>query len=301
MDTISSRPQTASTTATKTPVGKSPAKVTAKAPKGKKTKGGVRKREVHKEAFSSHLYKILKDVHPNTDISIRTMSILNSFINDIFVYIASETFKLAAYKEDSTITSREVQTAIRLLLPEKLAKHAISEGAKAVTKYAIPVFAGVLYTEKITNCINEVHYISGIVHRHLQFVSPIIETRTTAKFAARSNAFQGFFARGLTTAEKASNTTKGAFSKFAELRKPIVYNAKVLKELAKEVYIKENLRPPNQSQISEAWEALKSLKWSYIKNASVKDIKIFGVRSLECLGFFAIGEVIGRRSLIGYN
>jgi hypothetical protein len=32
-------------------------------------------------------------------------------------------------------TSREIQTAVRLLLPGELAKHAVSEGTKAVTKY----------------------------------------------------------------------------------------------------------------------------------------------------------------------
>ena len=35
----------------------------------------------------------------------------------------------------STITSREIQTAVRLMLPGELAKHAVSEGTKAVTKY----------------------------------------------------------------------------------------------------------------------------------------------------------------------
>ena len=34
-----------------------------------------------------------------------------------------------------TISSREIQTAIRLLHPGELAKHAVSEGTKAVTKY----------------------------------------------------------------------------------------------------------------------------------------------------------------------
>ena len=34
-----------------------------------------------------------------------------------------------------TIASREIQTAVRLLLPGELAKHAVSEGTKAVTKY----------------------------------------------------------------------------------------------------------------------------------------------------------------------
>ncbi|KAM7248066.1 hypothetical protein CapIbe_000105 [Capra ibex] len=33
------------------------------------------------------------------------------------------------------VTSREVQTAVHLRLPGELAKHAMSEGTKAVTKY----------------------------------------------------------------------------------------------------------------------------------------------------------------------
>ena len=42
---------------------------------------------------------------------------------------------LAKYTKKSTISSREIQTAVRLLLPGELAKHAVSEGTKAVTKY----------------------------------------------------------------------------------------------------------------------------------------------------------------------
>ena len=43
--------------------------------------------------------------------------------------------RIAHYNKRSTISSREVQTAVRLLLPGELAKHAVSEGTKAVTKY----------------------------------------------------------------------------------------------------------------------------------------------------------------------
>uniref|UniRef100_A0A2K6G8L3 Histone H2B n=1 Tax=Propithecus coquereli TaxID=379532 RepID=A0A2K6G8L3_PROCO len=39
------------------------------------------------------------------------------------------------YNKRSTITSREIKRAVRLLLPGELAKHAVSEGTKAVTKY----------------------------------------------------------------------------------------------------------------------------------------------------------------------
>jgi len=63
------------------------------------------------------------------------MSIMNSFINDIFEKIATEAGKLVRYNRRRTLSSREVQTAVRLLLPGELAKHAVSEGTKAVTKY----------------------------------------------------------------------------------------------------------------------------------------------------------------------
>ena len=60
---------------------------------------------------------------------------MNSMVNDMFDRVASEASKLAKYNKKSTISSREVQTAVRLLLPGELAKHAVSEGTKAVTKY----------------------------------------------------------------------------------------------------------------------------------------------------------------------
>ena len=82
------------------------------------------------------------------------MAILNSFVNDIFERIATEassetsspkllnafaytsSVELASYSKKSTISSREIQTAVRLILPGELAKHAISEGTKSVTKFS---------------------------------------------------------------------------------------------------------------------------------------------------------------------
>ena len=57
------------------------------------------------------------------------------FVNDIFDRISSEAGSLVKYSKSKTLTSREVQTAIRLILPGELAKHAVSEGTKAVTKF----------------------------------------------------------------------------------------------------------------------------------------------------------------------
>ena len=99
--------------------------------------GGDKKRRTRKrkESYAIYIYKVMKQVHPDTGISSKAMSIMNSFVNDIFERIAGEASRLAHYNKKSTITSREIQTAVRLLLPGELAKHAVSEGTKAVTKY----------------------------------------------------------------------------------------------------------------------------------------------------------------------
>ena len=88
-----------------------------------------------KESYAIYIYKVLKQVHPDTGISSKAMNIMNSLVNDMFDRVACEASKLAKYNKRSTISSREVQTAVRLLLPGELAKHAVSEGTKAVTKY----------------------------------------------------------------------------------------------------------------------------------------------------------------------
>jgi len=134
--------------------GKAPASTASKAPaKTEGTKGAKKtasktkaappadgekkkRRKARKETYSSYIYKVLKQVHPDTGISNKAMAILNSFVNDIFERIASEASKLAAYSKKSTISSREIQTSVRLILPGELAKHAISEGTKSVTKFS---------------------------------------------------------------------------------------------------------------------------------------------------------------------
>ena len=105
----------------------------------KSAKGGVEKKHRRKsrhETFSVYIYKVLKQVHNDTGVSKKSMAIMNSFINDIFEKIALESSKLVRYNKKHTLSSREVQTAVRLLLPGELAKHAVSEGTKAVTKYS---------------------------------------------------------------------------------------------------------------------------------------------------------------------
>ncbi|KAM4640722.1 LOW QUALITY PROTEIN: histone H2B type 1-J-like [Discoglossus pictus] len=90
---------------------------------------GKKRKRTRKESYAIYVYKVLRQVHPDTGISSNAMGIMNSFIDDIFERIAGEASHLAHYNKHYTITSREIHTAVRLLLPGELAKH------KAVTKY----------------------------------------------------------------------------------------------------------------------------------------------------------------------
>ena len=51
------------------------------------------------ETYSVYIYRVLKQVHPETGISKRSMSIMNSFINDVFEKIALESAKLIRYNK----------------------------------------------------------------------------------------------------------------------------------------------------------------------------------------------------------
>ncbi|KAJ0266690.1 Histone H2B.11 [Hirschfeldia incana] len=122
--------------AEKAPAEKKP-KAGKKLPKDPAVAGDKKKKRTKKsvETYKIYIFKVLKQVHPDIGISSKAMGIMNSFINDIFEKLAGESFKLARYNKKPTITSREIQTAVRLVLPGELAKHAVSEETKAVTKF----------------------------------------------------------------------------------------------------------------------------------------------------------------------
>ncbi|VAH94902.1 unnamed protein product [Triticum turgidum subsp. durum] len=127
--------------AEKKPAAKKPAEEEPAAEKAESAakeggdKKGKKKAKKSVETYKIYIFKVLKQVHPDIGISSKAMSIMNSFINDIFEKLAGEAAKLARYNKKPTITSREIQTSVRLVLPGELAKHAVSEGTKAVTKF----------------------------------------------------------------------------------------------------------------------------------------------------------------------
>ena len=98
----------------------------------------IKERERRKkpvQSFKIYMYTVLKQVHPTVAISGRAMDIMNSCILDIFERLTGEAFRLMIHSKKRTLTSWDIECAVKLLLPGELAKHAISEGNKAVRKY----------------------------------------------------------------------------------------------------------------------------------------------------------------------
>ena len=87
------------------------------------------------DSYAKHICKLLKKIHPDLDISKKAVKNMDLFIKDVFERIATEAGRLARYNKDHQITSREVQTAVRLVVPGELAKRSVLFATKAMIKY----------------------------------------------------------------------------------------------------------------------------------------------------------------------
>eukprot|EP00767_Chilomastix_cuspidata_P007495 gnl/Chilomastix_cuspidata/82.p4 GENE.gnl/Chilomastix_cuspidata/82~~gnl/Chilomastix_cuspidata/82.p4 ORF type:complete len:127 (-),score=54.29 gnl/Chilomastix_cuspidata/82:1765-2145(-) len=88
------------------------------------------------DTYTTYIYRTLRQIH-DLGISGRAMVIMNSLVTDIFDDIAREAANLARLKKRNTMAPSDIDAAVKLLFPGELAEHAISEGAKAVQKYAL--------------------------------------------------------------------------------------------------------------------------------------------------------------------
>ncbi|KAK1314075.1 Histone H2B.11 [Acorus calamus] len=108
--------------------------MTKKGRKKKKKRGEIGGGGVE-GGYKRYVFRVLKQVHPGVGISSRAMTVINGLVNDMFERIAEEAARLSKHARKATITSREIQGAVRLVLPGELGRHAVSEGTKAVSLY----------------------------------------------------------------------------------------------------------------------------------------------------------------------
>ena len=85
--------------------------------------------------WKSYIKRVLKQVHPDIGISGNALSQMNSLISYIATLHANSARDIIMDERKKTVTSREIQTSVRIFLPPMLAKIAVSEGNKAVDKF----------------------------------------------------------------------------------------------------------------------------------------------------------------------
>ncbi len=86
--------------------------------------GGKKHRKSRKESYAIYVYKVLKQVHPDTDGIMNSTTSSSTSHRIVLSHLISS--RLSHYNKCSTITSREIQTAVCLLLSGELTKHTVS-------------------------------------------------------------------------------------------------------------------------------------------------------------------------------
>lgn len=94
--------------------------------------------KINPSSLTWPISNVLIEVHPDLGISKEGTATMNSFINEIFESIATEAGKLAEANARTSLTSREIQTTVRVFIPGELSESSVSEGTKAVTRGVTP-------------------------------------------------------------------------------------------------------------------------------------------------------------------
>lgn len=111
------------------------------------------------------------------------------------------------------------------------------------------------------------------------------------------------------------STQAKAVARFNSAKDTTVYWSKVIAELGKQVYLKEGFAPPSTTQIQQVYESLYKQALGLVKTSPsqlTKNLQTsitginkafvykYGSYGVQLLGLFSLGEIIGRRQIVGY-
>ncbi|GAA5885949.1 hypothetical protein JCM5296_007041 [Sporobolomyces johnsonii] len=100
------------------------------------------------------------------------------------------------------------------------------------------------------------------------------------------------------------NISQKAGDALGSYKEPILYNTAVAKEFVKQVYQAEKLAPPSLAQVSYTYQqffrqAPQFSFWQQLYQSG--EYKRWLLYAVEAYGIFSIGEMIGRRHMVGYK
>lgn len=101
-----------------------------------KAGGIVKKRSKGRNPeYGSYLLKMSKKINPECDVNKLSMWVLNGITEDLLTRMITKSNEMAALEGKSTLKAKHAQAATHALFSGELARHSISAGTKAVSKY----------------------------------------------------------------------------------------------------------------------------------------------------------------------
>tara|TARA_X000001036_G_scaffold195929_3_gene184688 strand:+ start:2209 stop:2544 length:336 start_codon:yes stop_codon:yes gene_type:complete len=89
--------------------------------------------------YASYIHKVLQQLSPRDftgiTISSKSVQLINGILNDIEGRISDKAFALSRFDKKSTLSPAHVKSAVSVLFPLELSRHAASEILKAEQKY----------------------------------------------------------------------------------------------------------------------------------------------------------------------
>lgn len=89
-------------------------------------------------SYAIYIKKVLNQLHPDKQIRTQTLGTVDDIVHRIENLIISAAIELkhvGRKDEKKTLKAKDIQTAVRLKLSGELAKHAVSSGTKATTRF----------------------------------------------------------------------------------------------------------------------------------------------------------------------
>ncbi|GBL88260.1 hypothetical protein AVEN_117833-1 [Araneus ventricosus] len=95
-------------------------------------------RYVRNASFDNYIRKVLSNVYGQggASISETALKITDNILKNFFTDLSSEAKQLMVASQKRTLTDWDIQQAVAVILKGEVAKHAISEGQKAVLMYS---------------------------------------------------------------------------------------------------------------------------------------------------------------------
>lgn len=85
--------------------------------------------------FDTYIKRLGKTIRDDSSITRESLQVINTMIDFVIKKLSNSIRELMANSKHVIITSRDLQTAVRLVIDGDLAKHAVSEGTKVVTRF----------------------------------------------------------------------------------------------------------------------------------------------------------------------